>query len=565
MARALTPKDVIALTSFPSSVGPSFDISIDSETLVFCASDGLEHARGVGLVFLGGADRGRLYMSHPFGAPAQEVETGADMGLASPCLSPSGDQVAVLATDAQSFCPAVVDLRTGAFRLLSTRNIALWASALRFAWLDNQRLACALRPEGKRTQQQEVETRTIDASIASWTRAKSGKVETAHAFDSAEPLPKSEAHELAVFDTHSGDLTLFDPGGDLPEELRKFQGAEFPPWPAPQVSPDAPVPQGSTIEWQRAARSDRAFLTRNTTGTEVHWQRGDRCKLVWRTDAHLAELAPTQVEKIPITDRFGQEAWITVIEPGDGTARQDRPVLFSVYPDQRPPKDYIPVGRFNDPSPLNPHLLAGLGFTVVMPPIPLRPQDESPQDIAADLVAGVTHAATALLDCSAIPKGNWHVFGQSWGGWAVAMLLARTTLFRSGIAAAGLYDIGAQYTSIDPRWRYQPVLHDQSEMTQRIFRMAGPPWQHPEAYRAQSAIFEVDKIDAPLLMLHGDQDYCPLQDAEAMFVAMRSAGKTARLVRFDHEGHVLQIPANIERFYSELGNWVQTQSASADF
>jgi acylaminoacyl-peptidase len=71
----------------------------------------------------------------------------------------------------------------------------------------------------------------------------------------------------------------------------------------------------------------------------------------------------------------------------------------------------------------------------------------------------------------------------------------------------------------------------------------------------------VDKIDAPLLVMHSERDFrCPIDQGEQLFGRLRALGKTAEFVRFTGDGHDLSrsgSPRNKLLRYRALCHWLR--------
>jgi dipeptidyl aminopeptidase/acylaminoacyl peptidase len=68
--------------------------------------------------------------------------------------------------------------------------------------------------------------------------------------------------------------------------------------------------------------------------------------------------------------------------------------------------------------------------------------------------------------------------------------------------------------------------------------MLGDPWQFRSAYIENSPYFFLDRVTAPILIIHGVQDLGTGQHvAEEMFVGLRRLGKRATYAVYDGEGH----------------------------
>jgi dipeptidyl aminopeptidase/acylaminoacyl peptidase len=69
----------------------------------------------------------------------------------------------------------------------------------------------------------------------------------------------------------------------------------------------------------------------------------------------------------------------------------------------------------------------------------------------------------------------------------------------------------------------------------------GPPWGPArDRYVELSPLTHVEKITAPLLILHAEEDHrCPMEQAEQLFLALKRLGREVVLVRFPDESHGL--------------------------
>jgi dipeptidyl aminopeptidase/acylaminoacyl peptidase len=82
----------------------------------------------------------------------------------------------------------------------------------------------------------------------------------------------------------------------------------------------------------------------------------------------------------------------------------------------------------------------------------------------------------------------------------------------------------------------------------------GLPWRS-NAYLINSPLTYVDRVQTPLLMLHGDFDGAMVQQAEEFYSALNRLGKRARLVKYFGDDHVLQSPANISDSWQKILSW----------
>lgn len=205
-------------------------------------------------------------------------------------------------------------------------------------------------------------------------------------------------------------------------------------------------------------------------------------------------------------------------------------------------------------------LLAMQGFAVVYPGTPLGSGETT--DVMTALADHAVAAIDALASRGIIDPQRVGVMGQSFGGFSTAAILARRSeRFRAGIAMAGVYDwlygyglkSQAQLLGEDPRGA---VLEAQIVESGQI-RLGKPFWQDPAPYIRNSPIFEVERIDSPLLILQGDLDLgvTGLGAAQRMYYALVRAGKKPALVRYWGEGHVAQSEWAVRDQWSRITKW----------
>jgi dipeptidyl aminopeptidase/acylaminoacyl peptidase len=132
------------------------------------------------------------------------------------------------------------------------------------------------------------------------------------------------------------------------------------------------------------------------------------------------------------------------------------------------------------------------------------------------------------------------VGGHSYGAFMTANLLAHSDLFATGIARSGAYN------------RTLTPFGFQSE--RRTF------WEAPDAYFAVSPFMHADKINEPLLMIHGEIDNnsgtFPMQ-SERLFQAIKGNGGTARLVVLPAESHGYRARESVLHVQAETINWLR--------
>ncbi|MEM9457855.1 MAG: prolyl oligopeptidase family serine peptidase [Myxococcota bacterium] len=174
-----------------------------------------------------------------------------------------------------------------------------------------------------------------------------------------------------------------------------------------------------------------------------------------------------------------------------------------------------------------------------------------PQTMNDTFVEQIVWAAEAAIDAvveaGVADRDRVGVGGHSYGAFMTANLLAHSDLFRAGTARSGAYN------------RTLTPFGFQSE--RRTL------WEAPEVYRAVSPLFAADRLDEPLLLVHGEVDNnagtYPLQ-SRRLFHALKGTGGTARLVMLPGESHGYVARESVLHVLAESFEWFDTHVKNAE-
>ncbi len=171
-----------------------------------------------------------------------------------------------------------------------------------------------------------------------------------------------------------------------------------------------------------------------------------------------------------------------------------------------------------------------------------EPNDSFIEQLVASAKAGIDVAAEkGVADPDRVCIG-----GHSYGAFMTANLLAHSDLFAAGIARSGAYN------------RTLTPFGFQSE--ERSL------WEAPEIYFAMSPFMHAEKINEPLLLIHGEADNnsgtYPLQ-SERFFGALKGHGATVRLVMLPFESHGYRAQESVLHQLWEMHRWMETYVKSA--
>ncbi|WP_299361785.1 prolyl oligopeptidase family serine peptidase [Winogradskyella sp.] len=180
-------------------------------------------------------------------------------------------------------------------------------------------------------------------------------------------------------------------------------------------------------------------------------------------------------------------------------------------------------------STINYPFYASRGYIIFNPDVHYR--DGYPGESAFNcVIPGVT----ALIDKGFIDKENIGVQGHSWGGYQIAYLVTKTDIFKAAESGAPVPNMISAYGGI--RWWTGLSRQFQYEHTQS--RIGGTPWEYPQRYIENSPIFNIDKINTPLLIMHNDADgHVPWYQGIEFFVSLRRLGKPSWFLNYNDEPH----------------------------
>ncbi|MEZ5042146.1 MAG: prolyl oligopeptidase family serine peptidase [Saprospiraceae bacterium] len=167
--------------------------------------------------------------------------------------------------------------------------------------------------------------------------------------------------------------------------------------------------------------------------------------------------------------------------------------------------------------------------------------DEEPNDsFREQLVANAKAAVDKLVDMDIADPTKIGVGGHSYGAFMTANLLAHSDLFAAGIARSGAYN--------------RTLTPFGFQMEERTY------WEAPDLYNSMSPFMHADKINEPLLMIHGQADNnsgtFPIQ-SERLYSAIKGLGGTARLVLLPNESHGYAAKESILHCLWEMDQWME--------
>ena len=152
-----------------------------------------------------------------------------------------------------------------------------------------------------------------------------------------------------------------------------------------------------------------------------------------------------------------------------------------------------------------------------------------------------------LAESSFIDPEKVGCLGASYGGFMTMYLQTRTDIFSAAISHAGISNLASYWGKGWWGFLYSAAASAESM-----------PWNNPKLYVDQSPLYSADKIQAPLLLLHGDADTnVPPVESHQMYTALKLLGKEVELIEIGGENHTIVT-------YPKRKLWAQTVIAWFD-
>ena len=190
---------------------------------------------------------------------------------------------------------------------------------------------------------------------------------------------------------------------------------------------------------------------------------------------------------------------------------------------------------FTVPSPgTSPDLLRYVsnGYVVLYPDVAYRTGHPGQSALGC-----ILPAIDAVTKRGFIDEKRIGVAGHSWAAYQIVYMLTQTHRFAAAEAGAAVADMISAYGGI--RWGSGLVREFQYEHDQS--RIGATPWDRPDLFLENSALFHIRNITTPYLTIANDADGAvPWYQGIEFITAMRRLAKPAWMFEFDGEDHNLR-------------------------
>jgi dipeptidyl aminopeptidase/acylaminoacyl peptidase len=157
----------------------------------------------------------------------------------------------------------------------------------------------------------------------------------------------------------------------------------------------------------------------------------------------------------------------------------------------------------------------------------------------------VLPAIQSVVDKGFVDEKAIGIQGHSWGGYQIAYMVTQTNRFAAAEAGAPVSNMTSAYSGI--RWGSGSPRQFQYEHTQS--RIGANLWEATMQYIQNSPVFQANRVQTPLLILHNDgDDAVPWYQGIEYYLALRRLGKEVYMWVYNGEPHHLTKRANMKDY-----------------
>ncbi len=261
---------------------------------------------------------------------------------------------------------------------------------------------------------------------------------------------------------------------------------------------------------------------------------------------HLKTIDFGTSELIEWTLEDGRTVKGILVLPPEASEENPAPMIVSVYPGSfRSPYAFNMFAFGENVGGAHPGMFVSRGYALFLPNFPV--QKIEPYKQFSDVILPGIDAAIATKKVDAERLG---VIGHSFGGYTVNVLITQTTRFKAAVASAAMGNLISGY------------LNSNSGLGTGWYEtgqagMGGSLWEFPQRYIDGSPVFHLDKVETPLLLIHGDQDFIPFEQAQEMFIGLANLEKEVVLLKYKEADHWPGFWSNekLADYWERVLNW----------
>ena len=266
---------------------------------------------------------------------------------------------------------------------------------------------------------------------------------------------------------------------------------------------------------------------------------------VTNTNPFMAEYAWGRAQLIDVISSAGDSLQGALLYPANYDAGRMYPLV--VFPYEITSNTIHNFHVPTEENPYNPTVLTQQGYFVLRPDVVFRARNPG-----VSAVDAIVPAVRAALRAASIDSTRVGLLGHSWGAYQAAFLITQTDVFRTAVAGAPLTNLISMYGSIF----WNVGMPDAKIFETGQARMEVPFWEDLDTYIRNSPLFNIERMNAPLLVAFGDEDGAvDWNQGVELYNAARRARKQLVLLVYPGENHSLGRKANQIDLHRRILEW----------
>ena len=214
-------------------------------------------------------------------------------------------------------------------------------------------------------------------------------------------------------------------------------------------------------------------------------------------------------------------------------------------------------------SPLEWHMWAAKGYAVFVPEfrssasfgsLAITRDELQNHDLVNCDIKDIEAGVASLIDQGIVDPQRLAVIGHSAGGRRANWLVATTHQFKAVISKDG--------------WADEWIMSLSDKPSKRMYQMfGGAPWEVPQNYLKNSALFHCNGATTPTLFLMGNPDLGGVDRSKSVFMlhnALKGQGVETEYVQYLDEGHVFEKEKNKRDSLERAIQWIDKHIGGKD-
>jgi dipeptidyl aminopeptidase/acylaminoacyl peptidase len=286
-------------------------------------------------------------------------------------------------------------------------------------------------------------------------------------------------------------------------------------------SPPAVTPDGRTVAYVAESQGEPAAIWASEA------ERPMRPRRITRPAPQLERTRGGVAKVIEWRGLDGDTLRGALVYPGDYRPGTRYPLIVKVYGGTSVSDELYRFGLADDPVE-NVQVFASRGYAVLLADSKLHVGTPM-----LDLLKTVMPGVDRVIEMGVADPARIGITGHSYGGYNTLALIAQSTRFKAAVERAGMADLIGAYANLSPsgtNW-----MEGWAERGQG--RMGGSPWDARERYIENSPFFYLDRVQTPVLIVHGTAQANYPFLADQVFNGLRRLGKRVEYARYVGEDH----------------------------